>query len=76
MNNKKDFIENLDIKEDIKRKQRKDLIAKNILENKISVDDLTDKEIIEMTEYFNKEIEKLNDKLLRIKKQIIEMNKN
>lgn len=62
-------------KQQLKTDTEKDKLANDLLNNKKNVNDLDDKKTEEMIEYFEKDIKKQEEELLRIKNHIIEMQK-
>ena len=71
----KSFKEGISYKEEIQEKNRKEKIANELLNGRIDVYDLSDEEVDEMTKYFTEDIEKQNKELQRIKNHIIQMKK-
>lgn len=62
-------------KQQLKTDVEKDELANDLLNNKKEVNDLDDKQTEEMIEYFEEDIKKQEEELLRIKNHIIEMQK-
>lgn len=69
-NNKKEFLDNIMIEQLTNEDY---IMAQKLLNNDIDMDDLTDEEIIKITEYFNRKTEEKEKELSRIKEHIIEM---
>lgn len=72
---KKSFKEEISYNEEIKEKNRKEKTANELLNGKIDVYDLSDEEVDEMTGYFTEDIERQNKELQRIRNHIIQMKK-
>lgn len=73
---KQNFIRNISYVDEIEKINRKENIAEKLIKNEISVNDLTDDEVDEMIQYFNKYIYEMNQKLKHIKKYIIDIRNN
>ena len=65
----------LTLREKMKEELRKKELAEKLLNNEIDIDDLTDEEVEEMTEYFAKDIEQIDTEMNRIKNHIVEMQR-
>ena len=70
------FIDNISYKEEINTFNRKKELAENLMSGKITIDDLSNAEVDEMTEYFTSYINEMNQKLEQIKKHILDMKNN
>jgi len=70
---KKAFLDEISYREEIKESDRKNKIADRLLNTELEICDLSEDEIDEMIEYFKKDIQKQDEKINLIKKQIIEM---
>ena len=73
--NRNSFIQNISVKEEIENQNRKKAMADKIIKKEISIYDLNDEEVIEMTAYFTEDIKKIDEELLRIKNHIKKMRK-
>ena len=70
-NNNFTHIDNL--KEEFKKENKKKVLAEKLLYGELGTIELNDDEVNEMTEYFNKDIQNIDNELLRIKKHILAM---
>lgn len=71
----KNFTRDISVREEIENQNRKKLIAQKLINKEISIYDLEDKEINEMTEYFITDIEKLDKEIIKVKEHILKMKK-
>lgn len=69
------FVSDISVIEEIKEHNRKKSIAQKLINKEISVYDLEDEELEEMTEYFKKDIEELDKEINRVKEHILQMKK-
>lgn len=63
------------LKEGFEEEKRKKELAEKLLYGEIGPSELEDSEVDEMTDYFKKDIENIDNELLRIKQHIIAMQK-
>ena len=71
----KELIANNNLKEEFEGKRRKKELAEKLLYGEIGPSELDDSEVDEMTDYFKKDIENIDNELLRIKQHIVAMQK-
>lgn len=60
---------NKSIREKFQEENQKRILAEDIMNKNIMIDDLSDNQVAEMIEYFEKYIEDMNIKLCEIKKK-------
>ena len=72
---KEAFIEKIEYKKELEIQSKKEEMAEKLRQGEIGVNDLTETEVDEMTEYFIKDIQEIDKELLRIKEHIISMKK-
>lgn len=72
---KQNFERQISYRKELREKNKKEKLAKKLVAGEKSVDDLTENEIDEMTEYFQIEIEKTDRELDKIKWEILELKK-
>jgi Mg2+ and Co2+ transporter CorA len=70
------FIEKISYKEEINIFNRKKELAEKLMNGEITINNLSDAEVDEMTEYFTTYINEMNQKLEKIKKHILDMKNN
>lgn len=73
---KEHFFEMISVQDYIDIKNRKTTLADKLRTGEIGTSDLTEKETLEMIDYFNEDINKLTLELKKIKKHILEMKAN
>lgn len=66
-------IANDSLKEKFERDTNKHLLANNLLYGLLGTSELDETEVNEMTEYFTKDIQNMDNELLRIKQHILAM---
>lgn len=66
-------IANDNLKEKFERDTNKHLLANNLLYGVLGTSELNETEVNEMTEYFIKDIQNMDNELLRIKQHILSM---
>ena len=74
-NNKIDFMQNISYKDEITNLNTKKDLAEKLMDGKLSINDLTDSQVDEMTEYFTMYINDMNQKLEQIKDFIVNLKK-
>ena len=70
---KNNFIQNISYKNETIEFNRKKELAEKLMNGKLSIDDLSNTEVDEMTEYFTMYINEMNQKLDQIKNFIINL---
>lgn len=70
-----DFIQNISYKDEITNLNTKKDLAEKLMDGKLSINDLTDSQVDEMTEYFTMYINDMNQKLEQIKDFIVNLKK-
>ena len=63
------------LRNSIKKNKSKKVLAENLLSGEIVISELTDEEVVDMTDYFTKDIAEIDRELLRIKENILRMKK-
>lgn len=63
------------LQEEIAENNRKECLAKRLLNGELGSSDLTDAEVDEMTQYFKRDIQELDNELNQIKQHILYMRK-
>lgn len=66
-------IANDNLKEKFERDTNKQLLANNLLYGVLGTSELNETEVNEMTEYFTKDIQNMDNELLRIKQHILDI---
>ena len=69
------FIFTNDLKNKFETEHNKQILAGKLLCGEIGTSELNEKEVNEMTEYFKKDIQNIDNELLRIKQHILYMQK-
>ena len=64
-----------DLREKFEKKHRNQFLANKLLCGEIGPSELNEQEVDEMTEYFKKDIQNIDNELLRIKQHILYMQK-
>ena len=67
------FTHSDNLKEEFKKENKKKVLAEKLLYGNLDTIELNEEEVNEMTEYFNKDIQNIDNELLRIKKHILAM---
>ncbi|MGN1297433.1 MAG: hypothetical protein ACI4VH_03240 [Clostridia bacterium] len=68
-------IANDNLKEKFERDTNKQLLANNLLYGVLGTSELNETEVNEMTEYFTKDIQNIDNELVKIKQHILTMRK-
>lgn len=63
------------LQEEMAENNRKEYLAKRLLNGELGSGDLTDTEVDEMTQYFKRDIQELDSELNQIKQHILQMRK-
>ena len=69
------FVYDNDLKEKFEKENKNKILAEKLLCGDINISELNDEEVDEMTEYFTKDIQNIDNELLRIKQHILYMQK-
>lgn len=72
---KENFISRVSVRDELEKQNQKEEFAEKLRNGELDVDNLTDDQIDEMTEYFEKDIEEIDKELLRINEHIASMEK-
>lgn len=72
---KKRFMNDDDLKETLNKENQNKILAGKLLSGEVSSHELEDKQLDEMIEYMKKDIQNIDDELLKIRNHIIEMQK-
>ncbi len=72
---KENFTFSNNLKNKFETEHKKQILANKLLYGEIGPSELNDQEIDEMTEYFKKDIQNIDNELLRIKQHILYMQK-
>lgn len=72
-NNTIDYKKNL--KEKFENENKKQALAEKLLYGELNTSELEENEVYEMTDYFTKDIQNIDNELLRIKQHILVMQK-
>ncbi len=65
------MIENYNLKDKFDKEKRNEKLAQKLLCGEIGTNELSEIQIDEMTEYFTKDINNINNELFRIKQHIL-----
>ena len=67
------FIDELSVREEFQKQNEKDSMAQQLLDYELSPTELNEKEVDEMIEWFKADIEKTNNELEKVRKQILSL---
>ena len=76
MENKDSFKNRISYKNEIEEYQKKEKMAKGLMEGTKEVEELKDEELDDMIEFFKNDIKKQDEELERIKRHILKMKKD
>ena len=67
------FIDELSVREELQKQNEKDSMAQQLLDYELSPTELNEKEVDDMIEWFKADIEKTNNELEKVRKQILSL---
>ena len=67
------FIDELSVREEFQKQNEKDSMAQQLLDYELLPTELNEKEVDEMIEWFKLDIEKTNNELEKVRKQILSL---
>jgi len=67
------FFDGLSVREELQKQNEKDSMAQKLLDYELSPTELNEKEVDDMIEWFKSDIEKTNNELEKVRKQILSL---